>query len=507
MKNISQRRFRISTATLDLILLIGGFLTLYSACWLVPYLFTDDYANLAASFRGTLKESLELVVAGGRSIYAISLLTAFSLMDSFSSLRILRLISIVGIAITSWLIYLNLCSAGWKRKNSLVGAYLIGTLPAFQVYASWAVAFIFPWATAITAISVQCLEFKSETLLRKKILFVSLATLILILSLNIYQPAAMFFWVFAAIKIFIKYKNDFESQLKKLFYYLIVYVTALSAAFLILKLTEMSINQHSSRAEIINNFYDILSKIKWFILYPLVDSANFVNINASYLVAFLVLSLMIIGSFFYLEGTLFRKLTLLGISLLFIIFSYTPNLVVTSSLPSYRTQVALAALLLLFFYLSMEGLIKPFQNSDRHYRFQNLCLALILPVFSIWSMYNVIVTIVIPQFTELANIRMQLPVNKLESADKIYYIVPEETNILTTPMSPIRKYDEFGLPSSVATWAQKNSVYIVLHEISPKHENIPIEVINENYKMSRGNDSLIIYNSKLWSLESFFYNK
>ena len=428
-------------------------------------------------------------------------------MESFSSLRILRFISIVGIAITSWLIYLNLCSSGWNRKNSLVGAYLIGTLPAFQVYASWAVTFIFPWASAITALSVQCLEFKSETLLRKKILFVSLATLILILSLNIYQPAAMFFWVFAAIKIFIKYKNDYESQIKKLFYYLLVYFAALSVAFLILKFTEMSINQHSSRAVIISNFNDILSKIKWFILYPLVDSANFVNINASYWVAFFVLSLMIIGSFFYLDGTFKRKLTLIGISLLFIIFSYTPNLVVTSSLPSYRTQVALAALLLLFFYLSMEGLIKLFQNRAYQYRIRNLCLAIILPVFSIWSMYNVIVTIVIPQFTELANIRMQLPVSKLESIDKIYYIVPEESNNQTISMSPLRKYDEFGLPSSVASWAQKNAVYIVLHEISPEYENIPIEVVNENYKIPKDTESLIINNSQLWSLKSFFYDK
>jgi hypothetical protein len=502
MKTISQRKLRIPTIILDLLILTGGFLTLYSACWLVPYLFTDDYANLAASYNGTLKESLEIVVAGGRSIYAISLLAAYTPMDSFSSLRILRFISIVGIGITSWLIYLNLCTSGWKRKSSLIGAYLIGTLPAFQVYASWSVAFVFPWATAITALSVQLLEFKTETNLTKKIFFVSLATFILILSLNIYQPAAMFFWVFAAIKIFIKYKNDFNTQIKKFFYYMLVFFSSLIVSFLILKITEILTNQKSSRSVIINNLHDVLGKLKWFITYPLVDSANFVNINSSYWFAFVVLTLIFIGSFFYLDGTFKRKITLIGISLSLVLFSYTPNLLVMSSLPSFRTQVALAALLMLFLYLSMEGLI---QFIPRKSRLINIGLALIIPIFSFWTMYNVIVTIVVPQFTELANIRMQLPLSQLNTINKIYYIAPED-NIPLNSISPIKKYDEFGLPSSVATWAQKNAVYIVLHEISPKHRNIPIEVINKNYIMPNETNTLVIDTSQLWSLKSFFYH-
>ncbi|MCU6710516.1 glucosyltransferase domain-containing protein [Paenibacillus sp. J5C_2022] len=475
-------------------------------CWLVPYLFTDDYASLAATYQGTLKQSLEHVVAGGRSLYAGAMIVAFSSVDSFYSLRILRFISVLGIAFTAWLVSISLRRAGWSRRASLVSGFLIGTLPAFQVYASWAITFIFPWATALTALSVRCIAFRAEAALRRKAGLLALSALILVVSLNIYQPAAMFFWVFAVIQLFVRYRQQYETQVRMFGYYMLVFLSSLLASYLILKLTETFFVHRLERSQLISSFYDVLVKLKWFATYPLTDAANFVNIHSTFWTALLVLGTTLVGAFFYLDHSVKRKLVLIAMGLSIILFSYTPNLLVASSPPSYRTQVALSSLLLLFLIMSLKGLSQLIANKTFVQKWSQAGVILVLPLFSVWAIYNVTAAIVIPQFTELVNVSMQLTADKLVSAQTIYYVAPDSDNPARS-LAPYKKYDEFGLASGNASWAQANAVYVVLHERFPEHKDKQVKVIHQNDPIAGNDQALVIDHSPLWKLSSFFYPK
>ena len=73
-------------------------------------------------------------------------------------------------------------------------------MPPFQLYASWTVSFSVPWA-ALLAGYASLLAVAGMDAPRQLFDRFAWATALLVAACLIYQPAAMFFWVFLAVAL------------------------------------------------------------------------------------------------------------------------------------------------------------------------------------------------------------------------------------------------------------------------------------------------------------------
>lgn len=256
-----------------------GFALLYAPVWFTPYLFLDEYSLFAQAIKGTLYPELKRVVAGGRPVYAGALCLGFGSIDSITDFRFIRLISIFGIATTAWVFYLFLSRAGWSQKTALACSFILGTMPPFQVYASWAMCFLHSWVTAITGLSVYLINSTLNiSLLWKRLGCFLAAMVILLIAFNIYQPAAMFFWVFAAISLFGNKKLSFNINRYLVYYGMAFFLTA--GFSFILQRVFMSVYGDPGIFQRAKLTFDVVGKLKWFIREPLLNALNFSKIQA-----------------------------------------------------------------------------------------------------------------------------------------------------------------------------------------------------------------------------------
>jgi hypothetical protein len=201
-----------------LVSLTAVLLLCYVPVLVTPYAFSDDYALLATGLRGELALERATKIAQGRPIHAL-LLDLFFRKGTVGNLRYVRLLGVLGIAFLAWSLYRALVRVGWSRDLSFVLAVIVCTLPPFQVYASWTVAAFFPFAALASGWALFLAEraFREQRPLRKWS-FAAGAILLLLSALTLFQPAAMFFWVFA-ITVLFKPDASLPCVLRRLLWY------------------------------------------------------------------------------------------------------------------------------------------------------------------------------------------------------------------------------------------------------------------------------------------------
>lgn len=463
-----------SRRLMPFISLIGFYLLTYAVVWIVPYLFTDDYSTIVPAIQGSLKGLANTFVLAGRPLYSMSLLLGFTEMRDFTSLRFLRLISVLGIGITSWIGYQLCLRAGWNKLLAFMFSSLLGVLPAFQVFASWAIAFPYPWATALAALSVYLIV--RSWPLGKSSTF--LGILCLILAFNIYQPSAMCFVAFSSIFLFKKDEmENWANVLRKLIHFGGTLFISLLTSFLIQRTVATVLIAHGIRDANVERraqlVHDFPSKLHWFVEQPLVSSLNLINISPTVWFALVISFGIIIGLWFYFGSTIRfgLKLTYIILSTLFIPMSYLPNLAIEENWASYRSQVGLECTILVLCFLAGQGIY--FSSGPLRQFLKSIGLVAVYLVI-LYTIHNEIVEFVLPQYTELGLIRYQIDEGELPYTKKIY-LVPASPG---QSIAPGVRYDEFGIPSTYVSWAQQTSVYVVLNKINPDFVGIPVVVVH-----------------------------
>ena len=116
---------------------------------IVPYAFSDDYMLLSiADGQGPNpyfgNHIVDFATANGRPFQGILVGPVFSAAGSIDNLRFVRLIGVVGIVALALLLQTTLVRSRIRPGLAGLIAVLVCTLPAFQVYASWAVLFSSP---------------------------------------------------------------------------------------------------------------------------------------------------------------------------------------------------------------------------------------------------------------------------------------------------------------------------------------------------------------------------
>jgi hypothetical protein len=343
-------------------------LALLSLCYIsvlvTPYALSDEYALLWARLVGAKWAQL-LELAYGRPTAAILHNLIFFLMNSIGDLRYIRLLNVIIIITTlAWAVYRTLLYAGWNWHYAFFISLITATLPPFQAYASAAEDTHFLLAALATAGAFYAAEWGLKV--RRPVHRWSLgagSTLFVLLGITIVQPGAMFFWVFAAIVMFNPGTN-IPYLLRRLRWYGAIFGTGLILGF---GVYEMGVAMYGSMLspERSRLTKDLFAKALWFLQWPLVDALNLVNLHSN---PWLAGSVAVVGSggmILYFRGGIGERLLKYAIALSVIPMTYLPNLITAENWSSYRTQIALAPLILSIHIFRALRLCETAASEDR----------------------------------------------------------------------------------------------------------------------------------------------
>ncbi|HEU5382381.1 MAG TPA: glucosyltransferase domain-containing protein [Ktedonobacteraceae bacterium] len=480
---------------------------MFSVALITPYSFTDSYTDLAQAIQGSLYGYYVQLVTYGRPVYALLAQMAFSPMSSIGDLRYLRLIAVIGTGLLAWTFYKALRLAGIRQQYAIVLPLLICTTPPYEVYVGWDDCFCFPYAAVLAgAALILANSAITKRSSRQGWIRGGISLVLLVMAMMIYQPAAMVFVVFVAIVLFCR-KASLRSTLLRFLVYCSMLMIALGIDFIAAKTLPVLLYGAplaGSRTQLVT---DIPAKAGWFFQEPLPDALNLWNLLPKVSIAVFVGVFSFAGLFLFLRGKLIERLSKLLIAVVLVPLSYLPNLIVEESWASYRTQAALTALIALyvglallgFFHssrLQMESLriqIGPLKIQRPFIRVQPGALAttilLVVVIFGgLVAARNVTRYFVLPQEQELSFIVSQLNTGSLATVKRIYVIPCSWSDSI----SPVVRYDEFGLASCSQPWAPGPMVYLVLRELAPAKADIPIVVASPGDVSSPPDGSIVI---------------
>ena len=252
---------------------IGVFLVVFLACYapvlLDDYGILDDYAILAAGPQGG---PIGQMTANGRPFQALVTQLFLHGTTEIEDLRYARCAGVLGIAVLAWSVFRTLAQNGWSRFHSFCIAVVMCSALPFQVYAAWATTAPFPYAALASGLAFFLGERAFATRRRAmRWLPVAGAISALLAGLAIYQPAAMFFWVFVAI-VLLKPEASPREMLHRFLWLTAIGLTGMLAGFVLYELSPTLNPDFSARTGLVQ---DIPTKIVWFLAVSFPSALNF----------------------------------------------------------------------------------------------------------------------------------------------------------------------------------------------------------------------------------------
>ena len=434
------------------------------------YAFLDDYGYLQPA-RGGFHWIWTFCASGGRPLLAISHFLSFSMSSKVSSLGFVRAANVATLCTLAAVIYFALSRAGFPSKLSALMAFILVTLPPFQVLAALATSAGYPLEAAAAGISsFLVMQSTGNAKVFVKLGRLALACSLLLVGMMVHQNEVMFFWVFVAILALSPRERE-SVVVRKVSYCLLVGAVACIVEFFIMKLgvAVYGAVAGSGRAGVT---HDVFGKISWFVKEPLLNALNMNSIEPTGWFAVATGIFIVVGLFFYFGGSLRYRLTMLGMALMLVPLSYLPNLVVVESWASYRTLVALSALLAFYAFLALQGYLQVLRTFSPQFR-QRMLLGVVV-CWAIFSGFiatrNLVRYFVEPQAIEYHLLKGQLRKIDLATVQTIYFIRPNWYDGVTS----VVRYDEFGLPSSCQPWVPEGMVKCAIREIGGDSDRINV---------------------------------
>ena len=520
------------------LLVAGFFLAVFLSCFAsvlgVDYGYHDDYHVVAAHGPHDKPGSAEVVRAmrDGRPIYALITAPVLQAVAEIEHLRYLRLVGVLGIALLAWCMFQALARAGWSRFQSACVAVIMCTTLPFQVIAAWTTAAPYPLAAVASGLAFLLSERAFETPRRRsKWLLAAGASLALLAALAIYQPAAMFFWVFAAVAL-LKPDTAPRDMLRRFGGYCVVGFAGMLAGFAMYELIQATDFGHVSRTGLVR---DVPTKIVWFLSIFLPGALNFALPSPSWLllpeaegdlsirlyrgtshfldllnisllpsiehsgttfshalalsstpgglsfvhkvldtiIAWAVFAFIGGGLWLYFRGARGDRLWKCGVAASLLLLSAVPNLVVEEQNSGYRLMSAPASLVVLFAYFAFQGYGgRPGRPvSPVRARAVLGAAAVACALSAAWHVRS---CFVVPQAQELALMRSQLERADLSRIRSIRVIRPPLWQ--RNPPAPL-VWREFGATSSAYGSFARSMAFLLLRELAPEHAGLPIELV------------------------------
>jgi hypothetical protein len=452
------------------VVLLGILSSVYFTALVLPYGYLDDYSwfyDFHYHARGVFRE----LASQGRPLNEPILGAAFRHIWTIGEMWRIRAITLVELAGMAWLFHYAILLNGWRR-GTFPFAVMLCAVPAVQVYAAWATCVPIP-VGGICAIAAGIVAKSAVGDLRGRWRAALASAILLLAAGTIYQPAMMLFWPTIALDLFAPGRAEFRRAARLMLDYLCIAGCAIFCAWVVFKwgVHEYPRMVHPDRTGFAPDFSD---KIIWFLTTPLVDCLNFPKLFPNPQFAVGVSILICIGLLAYCAGGAGR-LGLLLIAALMLPLAYLPNLVAKPDWASYRAQIGLSWLVLVYSWLAIHGY---WRIARAAFIPKGMTETLSLPLFAVaaaacaaTAAFQSTTYITWPQTIELASLKTLLGNPGVDDAQSIVLIKP---SYLDTP-TRLWRYDEFGSPS-LAQWTGATEIFLIRKEKDPNGRAIPVEV-------------------------------
>jgi hypothetical protein len=450
-------------------------LTAYWPATFHDYGLRDDYSNLRESHEEPGK-ILKFCASHARPIYGWLLQSTYGQTSSVQNLRWMRLFASLILGAISLVTFRGLRSLGWSFNASLCVALAVALVPASQVIAGWAVG----WPYAAAALLSFGVFFIADGALamgpaagRGRLLRQWLTALsLMVVSALIYQPSAMFYMVPLAAGLIAKHRRTPEQVLRWLGAHLSFVVLALGLAYCTMTtLYSSHVFVKSGRVAFEHHWF---SKIGWFLTEALPNALSLLVLNDNnhrdrvlYLgCAGLVGLILIAGArvewrrYGRARGLIWLS-GLLGLPA----FAFSISLVASERYATYRTVLAMTAVLVCFLVASLDRLTERWAIANR-----KLLASLLLGAAFCAAQHHVYALIAVPQGNEWKLIVDGAKQVRLtpSSRPRVFVIASTPADISTATIY----HDEFGSLSSNSEWVPREMFKRAMHDLHPGIGNV-----------------------------------
>ena len=430
----------------------------------------DDYSNLRESHEEPGK-ILQFCASHARPIYGFFLQSSYGRTSSVEDLRWMRLAGALILGAISLAMFRGLQTLGWSFEASLCVSVLLPLLPASQVIAAWAVGW--PYAAAallaiggfFAAEGALTAPAEGAGRLAKRAAQWTGACALMLESALTYQPSTLFYVVPLAAALTARPHRSRSLSWLGAHVSLIAVSLALAYAVMML-LYSHGVFVRSGRVAFEQHFGE---KLAWFLGEALPNALSLLVLNddhhrgrGAYLACAAAIGLVLLVGLTHewrRHGPRRGLIWLAGLAGLPVL-AFGINLIAAERYATYRTLLAMSAVLVCFLVASMRALTAHWPIANR-----TLLAALGLTAAFLAARHHAYALIAVPQGNEWQLI--------LDGAKRVRLgasAPPRVFAIASTPEDASTAsiyHDEFGSLSSNSEWVPKEMFKRAMHDLHP----------------------------------------
>jgi hypothetical protein len=443
----------------------------------------DDYSNLREAHEepGTV---IKFCASHARPIYGWLLQATYGQTSTVQNLQWMRFAASLLLGAISLVSFRGLRALGWSFSTSLCFAVLLALIPSSQVIAGWAIG----WPYAATALLAVGGFFTVEGALgvgmsagRGRAVGQWMVALgLMVVSALIYQPSALFYVVPLAGALIAQRHRTLAQTARWAGIHLGFVVGTLGLAYGVMSvLYATGVFVKSGRIAFEHHWGE---KIAWFLQEALPNALSlFVLNDNNHRDHALYIGCAVVVGALLLAGTLVewrrygpsRGIAWLAALLGLPVFACAVSLIASEHYATYRTILAMTAVLLCFLVASMRALTESWGQSGRR-----MLATILIPIAFFIAQHHVYALIAVPQGNEWQLIMAGAKRVRLESSShprlegssrpRIFAIASTPADISTASIY----HDEFGSLSSNSEWVPREMFKRAMHDLHPAIANL-----------------------------------
>jgi len=434
----------------------------------------DDYSNLREAHEEP-RAVIKFCASHARPIYGWLLQATYGQTDTVQNLQWMRFAAVLLLGAISLVSFRGFRALGWSFNASLCFALLLALIPSAQVIASWAVG----WPYAATALLAIGGFFTVEGALNaglsagrgRALGQWMLALGLMVGGALIYQPSALFYVVPLAAALIVQRHRTLKQTARWAGIHLGFVVGTLGVAYCVMSaLYAAGVFVKSGRIAFEHHWG---AKIAWFLQETLPNALSLFVLNdnnhrehALYFgCAAVVGALLLAGAFVewrrYGRSRGIVWLTaLLGLP----VFAFAVSLIASEHYATYRTILAMTAVLLCFLVASIRALTESWGPGGRR-----MLASVVISIAFFTAQHHVYALIAVPQGNEWQLIMSGAKHVHLDgSRPRIFAITSTPADISTATIY----HDEFGSLSTNSEWVPREMFKRAMHDLHPEIANL-----------------------------------
>jgi hypothetical protein len=434
-----------------------------SPVWTTSFGFLDDYAVLTG-WQTDPTGTYYLYLISGRPVDGLISMGFFSFVHSIDQLVLIRIFSVLCLALVSTLGFVALRRLDYQRLAAWTFAVGMLWLPSTQVFASWAIQSGAPVALLLALLAAIRVSHNLDLVVGEgtrwmvRITRLLPAALLLSVAVCTYQPAAMLFWSVACLLLLAPARRPWPTRKLLAGVVPVGVVGAVSCAvgYLAERAGNAWVGTSITRGELVT---DLSGKVHYLISsaaprvfdpWTLVIHPHLALATALCLAVLVPLAI---------GGTVARRLIGIALVMVALPLSYLPSILTAENWPSARSLSGAYVVPLAALTLIVQGL----PSLARANVALRAVAALAIGVVAVHAGYKGVTDYFVkPEHKELALARSQVR-PRLSGVTSPVVVVQSDW---TETLAPGVSLDEFGLPSTVASWVPVPFTQLLAREVT-----------------------------------------